>query len=92
MINEETIKRDVRAFCEEMEQTMLKHADEKGTSYLTSKIPFLIEILEGEYKEFQEARANILTDVALKELVDTANGCMMLHKRLTILKERYSND
>ena len=81
---------EIIEFTKEMERVMSENDKEKGDSWKTCDIEFLVDKLEEEIEEWKEgndyrehyALMPYNLDSHKKELVDMANVCMMIWHRL----------
>jgi len=83
------MRKEIEEFGQAMDDEMATHDDERGDEWRELTVNFLIQRLANEYHEFlsalaaQDANRNYDKNKARKELVDTANFCMMLWHRLS---------
>jgi NTP pyrophosphatase (non-canonical NTP hydrolase) len=81
--DQESIRPEILQFAQQMELIMRKHDGNKGDSWKTCNVKFLISKLDEEYYEFfrETAHKSGISESCAGELVDVANVAMMLWNR-----------
>lgn len=80
-----SLRPEVRSFADTMENTLLRHDSERGSSWRGESIKWLLDRLKSETKELIEAFENCDPKAVREECIDVANFAMFI---FTKLKER----
>jgi len=78
------MREEIRIFAEQMEKVISEHDKEKGDSWKTMDINNLMEKLIEEAEEVEEEIRWDYSKRLKDELVDLANFCMMVWKRIEV--------